>query len=134
MKLDASPRTVLALAAVAGVGALAFYLFRKGPATAASAAVGAVADAANAAVGEVVNRAGEVFGIPRTNESECERAMREGRTWDASFACPAGTFLRYVTGRTTPPPPTTGDFARMDRGLQLTPYDPAYTPWDNPPA
>lgn len=30
---------------------------------------------------------------PRTNETECDRALREGRTWDASFACPAARFI-----------------------------------------
>jgi hypothetical protein len=39
---------------------------------------------------------GDAIGLPRTNETECERAKREGRTWDASFACPASDFLSYV--------------------------------------
>ncbi|MFZ4756688.1 MAG: hypothetical protein ACOYLX_00810 [Burkholderiaceae bacterium] len=39
---------------------------------------------------------GDGLGVPRTDETECDRARREGRTWDASFACDAGTFLRYV--------------------------------------
>lgn len=39
---------------------------------------------------------GDVFGIPRTNETECQRAIREGRTWDASFACDATTFIKSV--------------------------------------
>jgi hypothetical protein len=39
---------------------------------------------------------GDELGVPRTDETECDRARREGRTWDASFACDAGTFLRYV--------------------------------------
>ena len=50
---------------------------------------GVIADtAANVVIGT-----GDVLGIPRTNMTECERAIAEGRTWDASFACPAGTFL-----------------------------------------
>ena len=44
-------------------------------------------------VGTQVQDAGEILGIPRTNETECQKAIREGRTWDASFACPAGTWL-----------------------------------------
>ena len=39
---------------------------------------------------------GDAIGVPRTNETECEKAKREGRTWDASFACPATDFLSYV--------------------------------------
>lgn len=42
----------------------------------------------------VVNTVGDAIGLPRTNETECQKALREGRTWDASFACPAGTFLK----------------------------------------
>jgi hypothetical protein len=56
----------------------------------AAGAVGAVGDAgAGVAIG-----VGDILGIPRTNETECEKALREGRTWDASFACPAGTFIK----------------------------------------
>jgi hypothetical protein len=40
--------------------------------------------------------AGDALGVPRTNMTECEKAKAEGRTWDASFACPAGDFLGYV--------------------------------------
>lgn len=40
---------------------------------------------------------GDSMGVPRTNMTECERAMAEGRTWDASFACPAPVFLKYLT-------------------------------------
>lgn len=43
-----------------------------------------------------VQDAGELLGIPRTDETECEKALREGRTWDASFACPAGTFIGSI--------------------------------------
>jgi len=37
--------------------------------------------------------------IPDTDLDECQQALAEGRYIDASFACPAGTFLReLVTG------------------------------------
>lgn len=39
---------------------------------------------------------GETVGVPATNMTECQRAMAEGRTWDASFACPAKDFLTYL--------------------------------------
>lgn len=58
-------------------------------ATAAGGVVGVVDDVASG----VVIGVGEVIGIPRTNETECDKALREGRTWDASFACPAWKFL-----------------------------------------
>ena len=37
--------------------------------------------------------------IPDTDLDECQQAVAQGRYIDASFACPAGTFLReLVTG------------------------------------
>lgn len=38
----------------------------------------------------------DLIGIPPTNMTECEKAKAEGRTWDASFACPAKDFLSYL--------------------------------------
>jgi len=55
-------------------------------------AIGAV-QAANPV--NVVTNIGEAVGVPKTDTDECARAMAEGRTWDASFACPASTFLKY---------------------------------------
>lgn len=73
------------------VGVLAFLLlerlgFFRGLGRAAVNAAGGLA-------GGVVEGIGEQVGIPVTNQTECERAIAEGRTLDASFACPAGTFL-----------------------------------------
>ena len=51
---------------------------------------------ADRAVSTPVYAVGDWVGIPRTNMTECERAKAEGRTWDASFACPAGDFIEYV--------------------------------------
>jgi hypothetical protein len=36
--------------------------------------------------------------IPDTDLAECRRAIDDGRYIDASFACPAGTFLRELVG------------------------------------
>jgi hypothetical protein len=88
MKLSPAFGYKVALAGVV-LGAVALYLLKKkvGVADVAAGAVGVLGDAAAG----VVIGVGDVIGIPRTNETECERAIREGRTWDASFACPAGT-------------------------------------------
>lgn len=88
---DTTAKLLLAAGAIA---AIAYVVKKNGglqgaAAGAASALVGAVGDAASGAVLGV----GDVLGIPRTDMSECERALAEGRTLDASFACPAGTFL-----------------------------------------
>lgn len=57
---------------------------------------GAVVGAADGLIVGSVTAAGKAVGVPETNMTECERAMAEGRTWDASFACPASDFLKYV--------------------------------------
>jgi hypothetical protein len=80
-----------------GAGAIALlvvgvYIAKKGVAGAAAAATGAAVDAASG----VVLGIGDAIGVPRTDESECDKAIREGRTWDASFACPAGKWIGSV--------------------------------------
>lgn len=57
---------------------------------------GAVVDLADGIVSGAVVGTGQLVGIPATNMTECERAKAEGRTWDASFACPAGNFIKYL--------------------------------------
>ena len=37
-----------------------------------------------------------LVGVPKTDQTECEKAKAEGRTWDASFACDAQTFIKYL--------------------------------------
>jgi len=61
--------------------------------------VGAAAGALPGEIaGGVVLGVGDSFGVPRTSESECDRALRDGRLWDASFACPAGRFIGGLFG------------------------------------
>lgn len=94
---------VVAVAGVA-VAALVIAYYLKKKAESAVAAVGEVAgelwdaskETADAVVAKPALAIGDAIGVPRTNETECEKAKREGRTWDASFACPAGDFLSYV--------------------------------------
>lgn len=87
-------KTVHLIAGGAVLAALAYVLLNGRNAGAAMG--GAVVDLADGIIGGVVVGAGQVVGVPPTNLSECERAKAEGRTWDASFACPAGNFLKYV--------------------------------------
>ena len=63
-------------------------------ATEAGSALGeAIGNAAGAAAGGVVLGLGDQIGIPRTNMTQCEKDLAAGRTWDASFSCPAGQFI-----------------------------------------
>lgn len=88
MKL-ATDTKLIAMAAVAGLG-LIWWATRPGMAEkGAAAVVGAVG---NAAVG-TVKGLGSLVGIPDTNMTQCQRDLAAGDYWNASFSCPAGTFL-----------------------------------------
>ena len=83
--------------AAAGAVALALLYVAKTGAKEAGQAVGtATVNLVDGVVSGTVVGAGELFGLPATNLSECERAKLEGRTWDASFACPAKDFITYL--------------------------------------
>lgn len=84
-----------AIAGGAVLAALAWVYF-KGTKGVGSTLVAGAVDLADGVISEAVFTAGEVVGVPRTNQTECGRAKAEGRTWDASFACPAGDFLKYL--------------------------------------
>lgn len=86
---------------VAGVAvalAAVLILVKKNGVEGAGVAVGeAAADAVGGVVSGAAQGVGDWFGLPRTDETECEKAMREGRYWDASFVCPAGDFIGGTT-------------------------------------
>ena len=86
------------LAGGVGLAALAlWWVSRSGNGQAVGQTVGSAAVSSIVGAGTgVVLGAGEAVGIPRTNQTECERAIAEGRTWDASFACPAGTWIKSL--------------------------------------
>ncbi|KQQ97417.1 hypothetical protein [Massilia sp. Leaf139] len=56
----------------------------------------AVVDLVDGVVSGASKGIGDIVGVPRTNKTRCELAIAEGRTWDASFDCSAGTFLQYI--------------------------------------
>lgn len=90
----------LLIGVLAAAAALAVVVLvkKKGAVVGAAADAGstigeAIGNAAGAAGVGVVVGIGDQVGLPRTNMTECEKALAEGRTWDASFACSAGKFL-----------------------------------------
>jgi hypothetical protein len=87
--------------AAGGVAAaLLVYRAAGGTPRAAGEAIGSAAvEVAGGVTAGVAYGIGDAIGVPRTDETECERAIREGRTWDASFACPAGTFIGSLWSR-----------------------------------
>lgn len=101
MKLQVPALAWVAAAAVAG---FAFFAWRRGGiAPAAQAIGGAAVEAAGGLVGGVVQGIGDAVGVQRTEESACDLALREGRLWDASFACPAGRFVSGAWASMTEP-------------------------------
>jgi hypothetical protein len=107
----AVPTQAITVAKYAGAALgvyLLYNLITKGiVGTAAALTRGVVGGVTDVAAGVVVG-AGEVVGIPATDRDQCLDALYAGRTWDASFACPAGTFLRHIGGGALPPRPDGG--------------------------
>lgn len=94
MKLPAI-NPIYAMAGAAIVAALV-YVKAKGATGAGQQLGGAAVDLVNGVVTGAVVSGGQLIGIPATSMKACERAKAEGRTWDASFDCPAKDFLQYV--------------------------------------
>jgi len=90
-------------ALIVGGGALAIglvlYAWQKGFLGIAKSAGKAAGDL----VGGTVVGVGSAIGIPETNMNECQKALAEGRYWDASFVCPAGTLIKGFFGDTPAP-------------------------------
>ena len=84
-----------------GIGAgllLALYLARKAdllPSVAGfSYDVGSAGvDMVDGVLTGAVETAGSLFGIPKTNLTQCQRDLQAGSWWEASFSCPAKDFL-----------------------------------------
>lgn len=81
----------------AAIGAALLWASSQGGAQATGQAVGgAFVDMTDGVITGVVTGAASLVGIPETDRTECQKAIAEGRSWDASFACPAKDFLNYV--------------------------------------
>lgn len=107
------------VAAVAGLG-LAMYLARKAPTVgglASGLASGAVDAVHGAAVG-TVEGIGSVFGIPKTSVSQCDADLAAGRTWDASFSCPAARFVGSVFNSSNINTAAVNDLRQVDRAME----------------
>jgi hypothetical protein len=95
-------KPVYILGAGAVVAALAWIAYRKVQSgesfgyTVGSEIANGAFDMADGVLTGTIEAIGEKVGVPKTNLTECERAKLEGRTWDASFACPATDFVKYL--------------------------------------
>lgn len=93
--MDGLLKSPWALGAIAVIGAL-LWVNKNGAANTGAAVGTAAVNMVDGVLSGTVNTIGETVGIPATSQTECEKAMAEGRTWDASFSCPAGTWLKYI--------------------------------------
>lgn len=92
-----SENKFMILGAAAALVAIIILVKKKGAAAAVGQGVGTAAvELAGGVVAGASETIGDALGVPRTNLTECEQAKAEGRTLDASFACPAGDFLSYM--------------------------------------
>ena len=87
---------------LAAIGIGAILIVPKLAGYAAQQSASAAVNAASGAVTGTITTIGQQVGIPQTNMTQCQLDTMAGRTWDASFSCPAADFLRYVTNGTIP--------------------------------
>ena len=86
--------------AVIGIGAI--LLVPKLAGAIAQQSSSALVSAAGGAVTGTITAIGKQIGIPETNRTQCQLDLMAGKTWDASFSCPAADWLRYVANGTIP--------------------------------
>lgn len=86
--------------AIVGIGAI--LLVPKLAGAIAQQSSKAIVSAAGGAVTGTVTTIGQQVGIPETNMTKCQMDLMAGKTWDASFDCPAADFLRYLANGTIP--------------------------------
>lgn len=98
------------LIAGGAVAAALLWAASRGAKGTGQAIASAAVDMADGVIGETVMSAGEVVGIPRTDENECQRRIEEFRkapwykqaylSFGVSAYCPAGDYLRFAaTGK-----------------------------------
>lgn len=103
MKMPTIDNNVLILGGVGLATLAAVYLYGKTKTnsggffqTVGTGAGSAVVDLADGVISGGAIAIGDKLGVPRTNKTECELALERGGLagkWEASFKCPAGTFI-----------------------------------------
>lgn len=87
---------MLILAALGlGAGAAVYVAYRGLNGVARDASKAGVNVATGLVTGTVAG-IGEAVGIPDTDPDKCAAAVAAGDSWEASFACPVGTWLKTV--------------------------------------
>lgn len=83
-----------------GAAGVALYIIKKGSLEAAAqgAVAGVVGQAGSVVIGGaegVILGLGDAIGLPRTDLTKCQQAMKAGDNWRASYECDASTFLAW---------------------------------------
>lgn len=109
------------VAAIAGIGVVVVMARKVQMPTvggiAGGLASGAV-EAANAAFVGGVKGIGSVLGIPDTSMTQCQKDLAAGRTWDASFSCPATDYIGSFFNSTAINAAEANDARQIDRILE----------------
>jgi hypothetical protein len=84
------------LAGGAVLAAVLYVSLRGGVKAVATDIGGAAVDMVDGVVSGAVVAVGEKINIPQTNLTQCEQDKAAGKTWDASFSCPASDFIRHL--------------------------------------
>lgn len=77
----------------AAVAAVAYFVLRGGVRGVASDIGAAPFELTDGLLSGAVTGAGGLVGVPATNVTQCDKDLAAGRTWDASFSCPAKRWL-----------------------------------------
>jgi len=78
---------------VAAGAAVAYFVLRGGIRGVAADVGAAPFELTNGLFSGIATGAGGLVGVPATNATQCDRDLAAGRTWDASFSCPAKRWL-----------------------------------------
>lgn len=89
-KVQITPVTLIAGAVLL---ALAYYWLRGAKGIASDVSQFVVSTAEGVVIG-----VGKTVGVPETDAKVCEQYIAAGEWWNASFYCPAGTFLKSAGG------------------------------------
>ena len=95
MKAIAGINPVYLAAGALVIGAV-IWVKAKGVAGVGNSIGTAAADLTNGIITGGVTTIGQVVGIPKTNQTQCQIDKANGDTWAASFSCPALDFLKYA--------------------------------------
>ncbi len=92
----AKSENLIAYAAGFAVLAAIIYVAMRGAGGVAQDVSRTAVNVAGGAVTGTVKGVSDTVGIPDTDAAKCQAALAAGDSWNASFYCPAGTFIKSI--------------------------------------